>query len=210
MLTSKAIFLWISYQKKNMGYLHIILWKKMFCGKKVTKLPDLTVHVYYAVYIQTSLPFNFFSLCVAITYNFFTHIILRLLTINTDKYFTVWSAHARKSKRAQWSLYVLLGAPIMAYWSGAQSWINRAKGGGEREGGGPVASSFLILEYVDMYRVQHILHTVYFTSGCIPGCEDSFLFLFFLLYVSFIVFYWAEMFAFLSSEFDNIFSSGFY
>jgi hypothetical protein len=26
-----------------MGYLHIILWKKMFCGKKVTKLPDLTV-----------------------------------------------------------------------------------------------------------------------------------------------------------------------
>jgi hypothetical protein len=43
MLTSKAIFLWISYQKKNMGFLHIILWKKMFCAKKVTKLPDLTV-----------------------------------------------------------------------------------------------------------------------------------------------------------------------
>ncbi len=43
MLTSKAIFFWISYHKKNMGYLHIILWKKMFCAKKVTKLPDLTV-----------------------------------------------------------------------------------------------------------------------------------------------------------------------
>jgi hypothetical protein len=46
MLTSKAIFIWISYQKKNMGYLHIILWKKMFCAKKVTKLPDLTVHIH--------------------------------------------------------------------------------------------------------------------------------------------------------------------
>jgi len=46
MLTSKAIFLWISHQKKNMWYLHIILWKKMFCAKKVTKLPDLTVPIY--------------------------------------------------------------------------------------------------------------------------------------------------------------------
>ncbi len=26
-----------------MGYPHEILWKKMFCAKKVTKLPDLTV-----------------------------------------------------------------------------------------------------------------------------------------------------------------------
>ncbi len=26
-----------------MGYLHIILCKKMFCAKKVTKLPELTV-----------------------------------------------------------------------------------------------------------------------------------------------------------------------
>ncbi len=26
-----------------MGSLHEILWKKMFCAKKVTKLPDLTV-----------------------------------------------------------------------------------------------------------------------------------------------------------------------
>jgi hypothetical protein len=27
-------FLWISYQKKNMGYLHIILWKKnVLCEK---------------------------------------------------------------------------------------------------------------------------------------------------------------------------------
>ncbi len=31
--------------EKNMGYLHIIFWKKMFCAKKVTKLPDLTVLV---------------------------------------------------------------------------------------------------------------------------------------------------------------------
>jgi hypothetical protein len=29
--------------EKNIGYLHEILWKKMFCAKKVTKLPDLTV-----------------------------------------------------------------------------------------------------------------------------------------------------------------------
>jgi hypothetical protein len=29
--------------EKNKGYLHEILWKKMFCAKKVTKLPDLTV-----------------------------------------------------------------------------------------------------------------------------------------------------------------------
>ncbi len=35
-------------EKKNMGYLHIILWKKMLCAKKVTKLPDLTVqHIPY-------------------------------------------------------------------------------------------------------------------------------------------------------------------
>ncbi len=27
-----------------MGYLHIILWKKLVCAKKVTKLPDLTVN----------------------------------------------------------------------------------------------------------------------------------------------------------------------
>jgi hypothetical protein len=32
--------------EKNMGYLHIILWKKMFCAKKVMKLPDLTVFIY--------------------------------------------------------------------------------------------------------------------------------------------------------------------
>ncbi len=37
-----TIFSWIFYQVKNMGYLHEILWKKMFCAKKVTKLPDLT------------------------------------------------------------------------------------------------------------------------------------------------------------------------
>jgi hypothetical protein len=30
--------------EKNIGYLHEILWKKMFSAKKVTKLPDLTVH----------------------------------------------------------------------------------------------------------------------------------------------------------------------
>ncbi len=57
---------------------------------------------------------------------------------------------------------------------GAQSWINRAKGGGGAGGGrGAVASSFLILEYVDMYHVQHILHIFY--ERLYPmGCEDSF------------------------------------
>ncbi len=34
MLKSKAIFLWISYQKKNMGYLHDILWKKCSVRKR--------------------------------------------------------------------------------------------------------------------------------------------------------------------------------
>jgi hypothetical protein len=29
--------------EKNIGYRHEILWKIMFCAKKVTKLPDLTV-----------------------------------------------------------------------------------------------------------------------------------------------------------------------
>ncbi len=42
-LKSKLLFSWTFYQVKNMGYLHEIWWKKMFCAKKVTKLPDLTV-----------------------------------------------------------------------------------------------------------------------------------------------------------------------
>jgi hypothetical protein len=45
MLTSEPLFSWIFYQVKNIGYLHKIWWKKMFCAKKVTKLPDLTVTV---------------------------------------------------------------------------------------------------------------------------------------------------------------------
>ncbi len=50
MLTYKAIFLWISYQKKIwVTPLHEILWKKMFCAKKVTKLPDLTVCFYWSI-----------------------------------------------------------------------------------------------------------------------------------------------------------------
>jgi hypothetical protein len=31
--------------EKNIGYLREILWKKMFCAKKVTKLPDLMVGI---------------------------------------------------------------------------------------------------------------------------------------------------------------------
>ena len=34
---------------KNIGYLHEILWKKMFCAKMVTKLPDLTVLTIFAL-----------------------------------------------------------------------------------------------------------------------------------------------------------------
>jgi hypothetical protein len=36
----------------NIGYLHEILWKKIFCAKKVTKLPDLTV-LYYTAQLST-------------------------------------------------------------------------------------------------------------------------------------------------------------
>jgi hypothetical protein len=46
MLTSKAIFLWISYQKKIMGYLHEILWKKnVLCekGDKITRFDGTLV-----------------------------------------------------------------------------------------------------------------------------------------------------------------------
>ncbi len=37
--------------RKQMGYLLEILWKKMFCAKKVTKLPDLTVSPCSATHI---------------------------------------------------------------------------------------------------------------------------------------------------------------
>jgi hypothetical protein len=39
----KTTFLMNLLPEKKMGYLHEILWKKMFCAEKVTKLPDLTV-----------------------------------------------------------------------------------------------------------------------------------------------------------------------
>jgi len=47
----KTIFLWNLLLEKNMGYLHEISWKKMFCAKKVTKLPDLTVASRNFIYI---------------------------------------------------------------------------------------------------------------------------------------------------------------
>ncbi len=63
---------------------------------------------------------------------------------------------------------------------GAQSWINRAKGGGEREGGGgAVASSFLILEYVGRYVPCTLYSTfyIYFMSVCISQDVKIFSFL---------------------------------
>jgi hypothetical protein len=42
----KTTFLMNLQPEKNVGYLHEISWKKMFCAKKVTKLPDLTVRTY--------------------------------------------------------------------------------------------------------------------------------------------------------------------
>jgi hypothetical protein len=51
--------------EKNMGYLHIILWKKMFCAKKVTKLPDLTVpHQTLTSYYDLKAEYKYSVLCV--------------------------------------------------------------------------------------------------------------------------------------------------
>ncbi len=102
-------------------------------------------HVYNAVYRHVFLLISsHFTLLSPII--FFTPT-LRILAINTDKYFTVWSAHARKSKRAQGPCVRAAGCAYHGLLiRGAQSWINRAKGGGGAGGGGgqlPVLSSFL-------------------------------------------------------------------